>query len=97
MQKRVLLPLLCALIASLALTMSYHIPFNIPGLFVFATNAQWHPELQKTGEAVEYGFAWVIIRQPWVWALLTAYHMLFFAPASLLIAWARSQRPDDDD
>jgi hypothetical protein len=97
MQKYLLISLACSVAASLTLTASYHIPFNIPGLVVYYSIAESYPELQKTGDAVEIQFAWVAIRQPWVWGLLTAHHMVFFAPVSLLIGWSLFRRRHADD
>lgn len=96
MRNNLLLPLVFASIASLALTASYRIPFNVPGLVVYYYIAQSHPELQKTGPAVEIEFAWVTIRQAWVWWLLSAYHMIFFAPVCLLLGWLRTHRKNTD-
>lgn len=90
--QRFLVPMLCAVALSLALTASYQIPFNIPGMLIYYRISQFHPELQQTGDAVEIQFAWVTIRQAWVWLLLTGYHLGFFLPASLMIAWARTRR-----
>jgi hypothetical protein len=78
-----------SLVASVLFTASHLIPFNLPALLVYYPLGTLIPELGHTGDAVEIGFAWVVIKQSWVWAVLFAYHFLLFlaivAPITLLM------------
>ncbi len=48
------------------------------------------PELQSSGQLVEYGFMWVTIKQAWVWLVFfTYFFVVTFLPPSFLIVLLR--------
>lgn len=81
-----------SLLASAVLTASHLIPFNIPALCVYLPLGMLVPELGRTGDAVEIGFAWVAVKQTWVWVVLFVYHFLLFVLITTPILYFRSRR-----
>jgi hypothetical protein len=81
-----------SLAASVVFTASHLIPFNIPALLVYYLLATIIPELGHTGDAVEIGFAWVTVKQTWVWILLLLYHFFIFFALIAPIALLRARR-----
>ena len=82
-----------ALFLSGLFTASHLMPFNIPALIAFVPLASVFPSLGQTGDAIEIGFAWVEVKQTWVWVALFVYHFLiFFALITSVkaIRWARA-------
>lgn len=86
MAKRILTTtFLCASTLSLVITLSHHIPFNIPVLLLFIPLTWIFPELGQSGAAVTYGFAWLEIHALWVWLALFIWHLILVLPVTLLI------------
>ena len=84
--KRILISFFGSLAVSLILTVLIQVPFAaiIPGLLAIPLFTIW-PELGSTGELVEVGFAWVIIKQDWVWLVFFAYFFaITFLPLCIL-------------
>lgn len=87
---------LIALVASALLTASYLIPFN-PLLLLLIPLADIFPQLGQTGPAVEIGFAWLVVKQNWVWVVIYIYHftIVFALAAPTLLLWGRGRSVDD--
>ncbi len=66
-----------SLLISSILTFLLLVPFIgiIPYLLTFPLWYIW-PELETTGDLVEIGFAWVIIKQPWLWPVFFNYFFI---------------------
>jgi hypothetical protein len=87
---------LIAVLASAVLTASYLLPFN-PLLLSFIPLTELFPSLAQTGPAVEYGFAWLVIKEQWVWVVIGVYHfVIVFVAAFLAMALRDKGRFVDD-
>ncbi|MEM9806570.1 MAG: hypothetical protein AAF959_14945 [Cyanobacteria bacterium P01_D01_bin.56] len=85
MTKPILLKtLLWSTVLSIIITLSHHIPLNIPVLLLFLPLTIIFPQLSQTGEEVTYGFAWLEIHAPWVWVALFIWHFLVCLPITFL-------------
>jgi hypothetical protein len=87
---------LIAVLASAVLTASYLLPFN-PALLLFIPLAELFPSLAQTGPAVEIGFAWLVIKEQWVWVVISVYHFLIVFVVALLAMALRDKGRFVDD
>lgn len=76
--------LLWSSVLGLIVTLSHHIPLNIPVLLLFLPLTIIFPQLSQTGEEVTYGFAWLEIHALWVWVVLFIWHFLICLPLTYL-------------
>lgn len=85
--KPVLLCLSLSLIVAFILTILIPVPVigMIPFLLALPLHLIW-PELGSTGNLVEYGFAWIEIKQNWLWPVFFGYFFIItLIPFSILL------------
>ncbi|MCC2616338.1 hypothetical protein LJ739_08810 [Aestuariibacter halophilus] len=61
---------------SLLSVVALHIPFigGVWGLLTLGPFTSVFPEFAKTGEHVEYGFLWLIVKSFYAWTVLVVYY-----------------------
>lgn len=80
-----------ALLVAALLTLSCAIPFN-PLLLTLLPMTAIFPQIGQTGPAVEIGFAWLVVKQSWVWAAILAYYfVIVFLLATLYYVIQRTE------